>query len=103
MPASSVMAAPGTAKSASRLAAFGFVRPRIVSTHFTAAASYPAALVPHGALQLGQLGEALLEGRVGGEQRRDREPRRHRRREKECIKSFGGPQVPGGDLTHGPR
>src|SRR5579875_3366059 len=96
-----VTAAPGSANKASRLALTGLLRPRRVSSRPMAA--LPGSGLVELGLEAGQLLQALLQGGVGREQRRDARPPAQCRGEVEGVEVLGGPKVAGGDPAHLPR
>src|SRR5579862_2903997 len=99
-PASSVIAADGSANRSSSLGWTGLVRPSRVSRNPTTVlpGPGPAELL----LDLVEFGQPALERRVGGEDRGQalRRVQPHRGGEEEGVQRLGGAQVPGRDLVH---
>src|SRR5215469_11236212 len=106
VPASSVSAAPGSAKSWSRLACTGFVRPSSTSRNPTrhlprlGASPIQLALLAELLGDLVQLRQALLQRRVRGEDRRQALARADGWREVERVQRLSLAQVLHRDLRH---
>src|SRR5215469_6491769 len=106
VPASSVSAAPGSAKSSSRLACAGLVRPSSTSRNPTrhlprlGASPIQLALLAELLGDLVQLRQALLQRRVRGEDRRQALARADGWREVERVQRLSLAQVLHRDLRH---
>src|SRR3954471_3336255 len=100
MPASSVIAADGSAKSSSRSGFTGLLRPRIVSRRPMKSVRRSGDRLAELGGDLRQLVQPLLQRRGCGEPRGDAEPVGQRGREEERVEGLGRTQVASGDPGH---